>query len=187
MGVIIVGTALNYLWHSYAPTFVTRELHLPLSAALGATTVAGVVAIVAYPVAGWIADRVGAFRLFFPVVIAFALAAWPLYAFVSSAPSVTRLFVAEIVATLFLSLMSGPHPGMLSALFPTAVRSTGIAISYNIAVTLFGGLAPVTVTWLIEQSGSPMMPAYYQIGAAVLSLIMVAATASAWRGIERRR
>ncbi len=187
MGVIIVGTALNYLWHSYAPTFVTRQLHLPLSAALGATTVAGVVAIVAYPISGWIADRVGAFRLFFPVVILFALSAWPLYYFVASAPSVERLFGAEIVATLFLSLMSGPHPGMLSALFPTAIRSTGIAISYNIAVTLFGGLAPVTVTWLIEQSGSPMMPAYYQIAAAILSLVMVGGTAVAWRGIDQRR
>ena len=186
MGVIIVGTALNYLWHSYAPIFVTRELHLPLSAALGATTVAGVVAIVAYPISGWIADRVGAFRLFFPVVIVFAFCAWPLYHFVSSAPSVERLFVAEIAATLFLALMSGPHPGMLSALFPAAVRSTGIAISYNIAVTLFGGLAPETVTWLIRESGSPMMPAYYQIGAAILSLVMVAATATAWRGIDQR-
>ena len=187
MGVIIVGTALNYLWHGYAPTFVTRQLHLPLSAALGATTVAGVVAIVAYPISGWIADQVGAFRLFFPVVLVFALCAWPLYYFVSSAPSVERLFIAEIVATLFLALMSGPHPGMLSALFPAAVRSTGIAISYNIAVTLFGGLAPETVTWLIQRSGSPMMPAYYQIGAAVLSLVMVAGTAVAWRGIDRRR
>jgi hypothetical protein len=121
------------------------------------------------------------------VVTIFALSAWPLYYFVASAPSVERLFVAEIVATLFLSLMSGPHPGMLSALFPTAVRSTGIAISYNIAVTLFGGLAPVTVTWLIAQSGSAMMPAYYQIGAAILSLILVGGTAVAWRGIDQRR
>ena len=184
IGVIAVGTALNYLWHSYTPTFVVRELHLPLSSALGVTTVAGVVAIVAYPMAGWLADRVGAFRMFFPVVIAFTLAAWPLYHYLVAAPSVERLLATQVIATLFLSLMSGPHPGMLSALFPTALRSTGIALSYNIAVTLFGGLAPVTVTWLIATSGDPMMPAYYQVIVAVFSLVVVGATASAWRGVE---
>ena len=178
IGVIAVGTALNYLWHSYAPTYVVEQLHLPISAALGGSTVAGLIAIVAYPASGWLADRVGAFRLFFPVVTAFALAAYPLYAYVAAAPSVGRLFTAQIVSTLFLSLMSGPHPGMLAGLFPTATRSTGIALSYNIAVTLFGGLAPVTVTWLIAVTGNAMMPAYYQIMAAALSLVLVAATLS---------
>ena len=184
IGVIVVGTALNYLWHSYAPTYVLRELHLPLSAALGATTVAGLIAVICYPISGWIADRVGAFRLFFPIVILFALSAWPLYHYVVSAPSVERLFVAEIVATLFLSAMSGPHPGMLAALFPTARRTTGIAISYNLAVTVFGGLAPVTVTWLIDRTKDVMMPAYYQIGAALISLALVAMTHRAWRDID---
>ena len=178
IGVIAVGTALNYLWHSYAPTYVVEQLHLPISAALGGSTVAGLIAIVAYPASGWLADRVGAFRLFFPVVIAFALAAYPLYAYVAAAPSVGRLFTAQIISTLFLSLMSGPHPGMLAGLFPTRTRSTGIALSYNIAVTLFGGLAPITVTWLIAVSGNAMMPAYYQIMAAALSLVLVGSTLS---------
>jgi MFS family permease len=185
IGVIAVGTALNYLWHSYTPTYVVRQLHLPISAALGGASITGLVAIVAYPISGWIADRLGAFRMFFPVVSAFALAAWPLYAYVAAAPSVARLITAQIVATLFLSLMSGPHPGMLAALFPTGTRSTGIALSYNIAVTLFGGLAPVTVTWLIAVSHDAMMPAYFQIMAALLSLGLVGATARAWRGVDR--
>jgi MFS transporter, MHS family, proline/betaine transporter len=184
IGVIAVGTALNYLWHSYTPTYVVRQLHLPISAALGGSTVAGVVAIVAYPVSGWLADRIGAFRMFFPVVILFALLAYPLYAYVAAAPSVERLFAAQIISTLLLTLMSGPHPGMLAALFPTGRRSTGIALSYNLAVTLFGGLAPLTVTWLIRESHDPMMPAYYQIMAAAVSLILVGATARAWRGID---
>lgn len=185
IGVIAVGTALNYLWHSYTPTYVVRQLHLPVSAALGGSTVAGLVAIVAYPIAGWVADRVGAFRMFFPVVIVFACLAWPLYHFVATDPSVEKLFAAQIISTLLLSAMSGQHPGMLAALFPTRRRSTGIAISYNLAVTIFGGLAPLTVTWLIAISGSPMMPAYYQIMAAVISLVMVGATSRVWRGLDR--
>jgi MFS transporter, MHS family, proline/betaine transporter len=161
---------LNYLWRSYAPTYVVEHLHLPISAALGGSTITGVLAIVGYLIAGWLAHRVGALRLFFPTVIAFGFAAYPLYAYVVTAPSVARLFCAQIISTLF---QSGPHPGMLAALYPTSTRSTGIALSYNIAVVLFGGLAPLTVTWLIAVSGNQMMPAYYQMMAAALSLAFV--------------
>ena len=65
---------------------------------------------------------------------AFAFCAYPIYAFVGAAPSVERLFVSQLAATLFLGLMSGPHPGMLAALFPTGARTTGVALSYNLAV-----------------------------------------------------
>ncbi len=179
-GVIAVGTALNYLWHSYTPTYVTRELHLPLSAALEGSSLCGLLIIFAYPLAGWLADRIGAYRQFFIVVTAFALCAYPIYAYVVAAPSIGRLFTAQIAATAFLALMSGPHPGMLATLFPTRARTTGVALSYNLAVTLFGGLAPTTVTWLIARTGDLMMPAWFQIFAAVLSLALVSATASAW-------
>ena len=179
-GIIAVGTALNYLWHSYTPTYVTEQLHLPLSAALAGSSLCGLVAIVVYPLAGLLADRIGAYRQFFFVVTAFAFCAYPIYAYVDAAPSVPRLFVSQLVATLFLGFMSGPHPGMLATLFPTGSRSTGVALSYNLAVTLFGGLAPVTVTWLIAVTGNRMMPAWFQILAAVISLAMVGATATAW-------
>jgi len=183
IGVISLGAAVNYLWHSYAPTYVVQQLHLPLSAALGGAAVAGLVASATYPLAGWIADRIGPFRLLFPLVAIFALSAWPLYHYVASAPSVERLLVGQIVAALFLGLMSGAHPGMLAALFPTESRSTGIALSYNIAVAVFGGLAPMIVTGLIALSGDEMMPAYYQMVVAAISLVLIGLTASAWRGI----
>jgi MFS transporter, MHS family, proline/betaine transporter len=181
-GIIAVGTALNYLWHSYTPTYVTQQLHLPLSAALMGSSVCGLVAILVYPFAGWLADRIGAYRQFFIVVTLFAFCAYPIYAYVGAAPSVERLFVSQLAATLFLGLMSGPHPGMLANLFPTGSRTTGVALSYNLAVTLFGGLAPLTVTWLISTTGDPMMPAWFQILAAVVSLVLVAATAGVWSG-----
>jgi hypothetical protein len=80
--------------------------------------------------------------------------------------------------------MSGPHPGMLTQLFPTSTRSTGVALSYNIAVTLFGGLAPLIVTTLISFTGSNLVPAYFLIFAAIVSLLMVGLSRSGrhlWR------
>jgi MHS family proline/betaine transporter-like MFS transporter len=45
-----------------------------------------------------------------------------------------------------------------------------MALSYNISVPLFGGLAPFTVQWLIEHTGSKLAPSYYLIATALLSL-----------------
>lgn len=181
MGVIIVGTATNYLWHTFMPLYVERQLHLPLKNALLGTAVSGLISIVGYPLAGKLADKVGAYRLFFPVTIVWIVIAYPLFAWVLASPTPGRVFAAQMVATIVLSLMSGPHPGMLTQLFPTATRSTGVALSYNIAVTLFGGLAPLTVSTLITFTGSNIVPAYYLIFAGLVSLALVGLTRSGQR------
>jgi MHS family proline/betaine transporter-like MFS transporter len=106
----------------------------------------------------------------YPVVIVSILCADPLFAYVVSAPSEGRLFAAQMVATVFLAAMSGAHPGMLATLFPVRNRSAGGALSYNVAVTLFGGMAPMTVTGLTHVTGSSMTPAFYLIAAGVISL-----------------
>jgi MFS family permease len=176
IGVIAVGAALNFLWHGYMPVYVTHHLHLPLYAALFGNSASGLIAVIGYPLVGKLADRVGAYRIFFPTVIVFMFAAFPLYYFVASAPGIERLFFAQIIASLFLTLMSGAHPGMLTALFPAQVRATGVAISYNIAVTLFGGLAPFIVTWAGTVINGDWAPAAFQIMAAMISLLLVATT-----------
>ncbi|PHP85803.1 MFS transporter [Burkholderia sp. AU18528] len=181
MGVIIVGAATNYLWHSYMPLYVEHQLHLPLRNALFGTAISGLIGIVGYPLAGMLADRLGAYRLFFPVTIVWVCAAYPLFAWVLAAPSPERVFSAQIIATVVLSVMSGAHPGMLTQLFPTAMRSTGVALSYNVAVTLFGGLAPLTVSTLIDVTGSRIVPAWYLVFAGIVSLLLVGFTASGRR------
>jgi len=65
---------------------------------------------------------------------------------------------------------------MLATIFPAKARSTGVALSYNLAVTLFGGLAPLTVATLTEVTGSQYVPAFYVVFAALVSLALVAFT-----------
>lgn len=60
---------------------------------------------------------------------------------------------------------------LLSECFPTRSRYTASAITYNVAYTLFGGTAPLVATWLIEQSGSRLAPAFYLVVIALLALI----------------
>ena len=43
-------------------------------------------------------------------------------------------------------------------------------MSYNLGVTLFGGFAPLILTWLIARTGSLLAPSYYYIVVAFVSL-----------------
>ncbi|KLU24201.1 major facilitator transporter [Caballeronia mineralivorans PML1(12)] len=176
MGVMIIGTASNYLWNAYLPVYVEHQLHLPLKSALLGTFIGGVINFLLFPVSGKLADKFGAYRLFYPLVISWLLCTFPLFWFIVSAPSLTRLFIAQIIASIFQVAIAGPHPGMLATIFPAKARSTGVALSYNLAVTLFGGLAPLTVATLTEVTGSHYVPAFYVVFAALVSLALVAFT-----------
>ncbi|WBL20129.1 MFS transporter [Citricoccus sp. NR2] len=60
-------------------------------------------------------------------------------------------------ATLFAFAMSV----LLTEVFPTKVRYTASAVTYNLSYAIFGGTAPFVATWLIDATGLPYAPAIY--------------------------
>ncbi len=57
--------------------------------------------------------------------------------------------------------------------FPAGVRCSGVAISHNLCMALFGGTAPMVATYLIDRTGSEMAPPIYLMVAAVVSIIFI--------------
>ena len=55
----------------------------------------------------------------------------------------------------------------------TRVRYSAFSIGYNVCVAAFGGTTPYMVAWLTGTTGNTMAPAFYVIGAAVVSLVTV--------------
>lgn len=43
---------------------------------------------------------------------------------------------------------------MMMEALPRHHRATGMSIMYSVGVTIFGGFAPLIVTWLIAATGS---------------------------------
>ena len=54
--------------------------------------------------------------------------------------------------------------------FPVHRRAAGVAMIYSFGVVLFGGFSPFLVTWLINRTGNPMVPAWYLMAATLLTL-----------------
>jgi hypothetical protein len=68
----------------------------------------------------------------------------------------------------------GVVPAALSEIFPAGVRATGTSLVYNGAFTLFGGFAPMILTWFKQQSaGSIYAPAWYVMVVAGLALTAI--------------
>jgi hypothetical protein len=70
---------------------------------------------------------------------------------------------------------SGVLPSLLAEQFPVNTRAVGIAFSYGVSVTIFGGFAPFVATWLIARTGDPLSPSFYLIATALLSVIALMA------------
>jgi len=62
-------------------------------------------------------------------------------------------------------------PALLADVFPVQTRGTGMSLSYNIAVMLFGGFAGLIITWLIQVTGNKLSVSFFVIFGAALSLI----------------
>jgi MHS family proline/betaine transporter-like MFS transporter len=65
----------------------------------------------------------------------------------------------------------GPIPAFLSESFCYEARYTGIALSNNLAMGIFGGTAPMVITYLISIFGLETIPLYYLMASAGVSLI----------------
>lgn len=61
----------------------------------------------------------------------------------------------------------------MTKIFPPSTRVSGLSLSYNIGVTIFGGFAPFFAQSLVEITGSKLAPSYYIMATSLLSLIAV--------------
>ncbi|ARJ43206.1 hypothetical protein B1H58_15000 [Pantoea alhagi] len=168
VGLMVISTAVNYMLN-YIPTYATKSLHLSGSVAFSATLLAGVILTVVTPLMGLWAERIGRAPLLWGALILLALTLWPAFHFMVSYTSPLSLILLVGWMAFLKSIYFSAVPSVMADLFPVATRASGMAISYNVAVTLFGGFAPLICTLLIQATGSSLAPGYYLILMALLS------------------
>jgi MHS family proline/betaine transporter-like MFS transporter len=170
-GLVICGTISFYVVLVYMPTYARTQLAIPLADAFTAQVIGLVCLTLVTPLCGALSDRIGRRPLLMGATIAYFLLLYPLFDWVHGAPSLERLAVMQAVLCSLIGVFFGPISTALAEQFPTAVRSTGMAIGYNFAVMLFGGFAQFIVTWLIRETGTPLAPAFYVMFGAVVGFI----------------
>ncbi|MBC3191156.1 MFS transporter [Pseudonocardia sp. C8] len=172
-GALVVSTVVNYVI-LYVPTFASKELGLPASSGFVATLVTGAILLVATPWFGHLADRFGAIRVMTVAGVLIATTTLPLFFVLTAAPALPLLIAVMAWIGLLKAAYYGPLPSLMAACFPSATRASGLSLSYNAAVVLFGGVTPLISTALIAGTGSNAVPGVVVAVAAVLSLAALA-------------
>lgn len=171
MALTVCGTVSFYVILVYMPTFANRQLGMELKEAFTAQVVAVAALTLLMPVFGALSDRVGRKLLMILGTLGLLVALYPLFSWIHAAPSFGRLLTMQLVLCSLLAVFFGPFSAAVAEQFPAGVRSTGLALAYNLAVMIFGGFAQFIVTWLIQNTGVPIAPVFYVLFAVVLGLV----------------
>lgn len=178
LGAVILCTVAMYTI-LFMPIYATRQLGLTASGSFMATLITGAVQLVLLPVFGSWSDRIGRTPVAIVSAIILTLAAYPLFVWLASSPTLQTLIIVQGVMGVLMAGYMGSLPAFLSELFPTRLRTTGLSISYAFGVALFGGFAPFINAWLIQITGSNVAPSFYLTFAGIVSLVAMYAARKA--------
>ena len=128
--------------------------------------------MIVLPISAYLSDRIGRKPILLIGIIMLIVAIYPIFMMIGS----MNYYVAILAVILFASILGfymGPVPTTLVEIFPTRVRFTGVALSYNISAAIFGGSAPMIAMLLSKKTGDPYAIAYYLILLALFSLAIL--------------
>jgi MHS family proline/betaine transporter-like MFS transporter len=167
IAIVLVAAAntVGYALTSYMPTYLTDTLgYDPVHGTLLTIPVL-VVMSAGIPAAGLLSDRIGRRPTVWIGAAAMGVLAVPAFALLGVGAVWSTLVGLGLMA-IPTALLVGTLASALPALYPTSMRYGSMGISYNIAVAVFGGTAPVFIEAIMQATGDAMTPAYYLIGFA---------------------
>lgn len=173
---VLVGCALlagtgcfNGLFFSHMPAYLSGVLQYDPRQAVFSQTVGVLASAAGILLTGWIGDRIPPRYLLRTGVTLLLVFSYPFYlALESRSMNLTLLLV---LAGLAAGFTNGSFAVLLTDLFPTRIRFTGVALAFNISFTIFSGTAPLVATTLIRDTNQMASPAFLMMFAAVLALV----------------
>ena len=119
---------------------------------------------------GHISDKFGRKKVLIGACVAFIVLTVPAFLILNTSQFWPVLLV-ELAMCATLTANDGTLSSYLTETFPTSVRFTGFAFSFNLANAIFGGTASFIATVLIALTGSSIAPAWYMVGVAAIALV----------------
>jgi len=172
-GAVLLNAVGFYMLLSYMPTYLSEEIGFGKTESFLATSLALLSYIGFIFLTGLASDRFGRKKMLLAAGICFILFTVPLFMLLDQGTFAVVLLVQVLLGAM-LTLNDGTLPSFLAEQFPTRIRYSGFAVSFNLSNAVFGGTAPFMATLLISAFDSDLAPAWYLMVAAAVSLVAVA-------------
>ena len=171
IGRVMVWSAAGYTYLVIMPTYLQSALHTGFNQALLIAVISNVGFALTIIPAGIASDRYGRRTVMVTATILLLILALPLLKILQAESSTLAVkAVVVLIAGGLVGVLAGPGPAMLSEMFPTRVRYTGLGVAYSLSNALFSGCAGLIITGLIKETGNLDIPAYYVMATAVVSI-----------------
>ncbi|MFF1743744.1 MFS transporter [Streptomyces mirabilis] len=174
-GRVMGWSAAGYTFLVVLPSYLQSTLHTGFRQALLATVLANLGFAATIVPAGLLSDRIGRRPVLLTgagLVVVLSVPLLNLLQDTGTSNAVKGLAVCGAGAVV--GLMAGPGPAMLSEMFPTSVRHTGLGLAYALSNAVFSGCAGLIITETMKRTGSVDIPAYYAAATCAVSALALA-------------
>jgi MFS family permease len=165
-GILAVTAGFNGLLFAM-PAFLPQTMGYEAVRAIEAQNVALIIMSFGLLLVAWLSDRVSRKLLALIGTALLIVLSWPF--FDAAERHSVNLVALFALAGIVGSVCAGTVIAISADLFPTRIRFSGVALSYNLSFTLFSGLAPVVAALLVQRTGMAATAAYYMIVCAAVS------------------
>lgn len=172
VAIISAGGSLTfYAYTTYMQKFLVNTTGFSRETATQVMTAALVVYMLAQPLFGYSADRVGRK----PMLIAFgvlgALVTVPAYSLVATAATPMAAFGLITLLLMILSAYTSISALIKAELFPAHIRALGVSVPYALGNAVFGGTAEYVALWF---KGAGVESAFYWYVSGMIVLVLIA-------------
>ncbi|MFR9756355.1 MFS transporter [Streptomyces sp. TR06-5] len=171
-GRLMGWSAAGYTFLVVMPSYLQATLDASFQQALLATVVANAGFTAMILPAGRLSDRLGRRTVMLTGALLIAVLSWPLLNLLQAPDTSTAVKGAGVFAAgAAVGMLAGPGPAMLSEMFPTSVRYTGLGLTYALSNAVFSGSAGLIITELVKRTGDVDIPAYYAAATCAVSAL----------------
>lgn len=165
---VIALNVANYTLLTYQPTYLKQTIGMTETQGQVVIIIGEVLMMACIPFCGALSDRVGRKPMWWFSLTGLLIFALPMYWLMGQglAWAIVGFAVLGLLYIPQLSTISATFPAM----FPTQVRYSGFAISYNVSTAAFGGTAPLINERMVDVSGWNLFPAAYMMAACAIGL-----------------
>ncbi|WP_416417814.1 MFS transporter [Paenarthrobacter aromaticivorans] len=172
MGLRFAENIMYYLVVSFAIVYLKSVHKYDTSSLLLALLIAHVIHFLVIPQVGRLVDAWGRKPVY--LVGAIAGATWPFFAFPMFDTKNAAVIVLAVTIGLCLhAFMYAGQPAIMSELFPTRMRYSGVSLGSQVTSIFAGSLAPLLATQWLKDTGSWLPTAIYLVIACAITVVAV--------------
>ncbi len=152
IGLCLLGISGFYFVTTLMITFTTTYLNITRAQILDVVTWAGVVELISFPLASFIAMKIGERRFLVYVTALSTLWAVPMMMLVMTG-NISNIAIGILVAIFLIGAYYAVLAPYLPRAFPVEMRYTGISLSFQLCGAIFGGTTPLIGLWVAHTFG----------------------------------